>query len=71
MTTNTSKETEWIRMCQLWKAAPWKDLYSESAWKGFIARGLLKSTKPTGSRARLVREADVVAFLEGRTGVAT
>jgi hypothetical protein len=68
MASDTNK-AEYIRACKLPERFP--NLSSVTAWKGFLSRGLIPSFKPPESRARVVRVADVVAFLEGhRAGAA-
>lgn len=42
---------------------------SPAAWKNLIARGVIPSTKLEGVRARVVRVADIEAFLNGTAGV--
>ena len=53
-------EPAYIRACQLPKRYP---VLGRSTWMHLVARGDLHSFKI--GRARLVRMADVVAFLEG------
>lgn len=58
---------EWLRVCQLAEVFP---VFSLGSWKGFVARGLVPSSQPAESRARLVRRSDAEAFLSGQATTA-
>lgn len=64
MKSQPTAASEYARAHQLGEVFP--GLYSETAWKAFLRTGAIPSFSPPGSRARLVRLADVRAFLEGQ-----
>ncbi len=54
--------TGWLRAADLPRRYP---IFSPSAWKAFIRDNRLKTSKPEGSRCRVVNTDDVDAFLRG------
>jgi len=59
-------DSEYARACQLIVLFP--GVFSDTAWKNFLRNGSIPSSRPEGTRSRLVRIADVRAFLDGTGG---